>query len=323
MKTRFRRTPLVAGAALFALVLSGTTPAFAASDADPDAVAEAVTAAAPTALDALAVEQAGDQLRTSFTEGGQAEFNVDPVDGLSFTTDTGEAGASLSLPGAADLGSAVVSDDGSVTYAGDAQVPSVNILAADDAVRVSTVIAAATQTESFAYDFGAGATVEIQEDGSALVLTDGESTGGEDVEVILARVDVPWATDAAGKTVETHYVADGSVLTQVVKHQSEGTAYPVVADPSFDQPNIFQYRVRFNRAETATIAQYGLASLGGAVCGPVMALACILAAGAVAWNAGVAQNSNPKRCVQITATNTYSAANIIWWVDTYAGGPCK
>lgn len=323
MKSRNVRTPLISGVALLALVLSGTTPAFASSDADPDAVAEAVTATAPIALDALAVEQTGEQLKTSFAEGGQADISVDPVDGLSFSTATGEAGAALSLPGAAELSHAVVSNDGSVTYSGDSQVPSVNVLAAEDAVRISTVITAASQTETFDYSFGAGTTVEIQEDGSALVLADGETADGQEAELILATVDVPWAADASGAPVETHYVATGSVLTQVVKHNVPGVEYPVVADPSFDQPNILQYRVRFNRAETATIAQYGLASLGGAVCGPIMALPCILAAGAVAWNAGVAQNSNPKRCVQITATNTFTPANVVWWVDTYRGGPCK
>lgn len=190
-------------------------------------------------------------------------------------------------------------------------------------MRVSTVITSASQTERFDYDFGADASVEVQDDGSALVLAEADSTASQDVDVILAKVDAPWATDASGAPVDTSYVADGSVLTQVVRHQAAGVEYPVVADPTFDQPNILQSRVRFNRAETKTIAQYGLGSLGGAACGPVMALACIVAAGAVAYNAGLAENSNPKRCVQVTATNTFTPANIIWWVDTYAGGSCR
>lgn len=194
-------------------------------------------------------------------------------------------------------------------------------MTAESTVRVATVISSDSQPEEFSYEFGAGASVEIQDDGSALVVT--RSFSDPSIDIVVATIHAPWATDAAGNAVETSYIANGSSLVQVVKHQGQDVAYPVVADPSFDQPNFFQYRARFNRAETKTIAQYGLASLGGAACGPVMALPCMLAAGVVAYNAGVAENSKPKRCVQITATNTYSALNVVWWVDTYAGGACK
>jgi len=41
----------------------------------------------------------------------------------------------------------------------------------------------------------------------------------------------PWAKDAAGENVKTHYQLNGSVLTQTVEHQAPGVAYPVLADP--------------------------------------------------------------------------------------------
>lgn len=313
-----RRNTLVAGVAISALLLAGGAPAFASSDSDADTIADVVEAAAPTSLEAVGVERIDESLSAALPEGGAVELGVDPTGGLTFAADTGDS-ATVSLPGAARLSDAVVSDDGSVTFVGNEDVPSVNVMTAAGKVRVSTVIASAEQPEEYSYDFGVGATVELQDDGSALVTRE---SGTPNVELIVAIIDAPWATDAAGKAVDTSYVANGSVLTQVVSHWGQDVTYPVVADPSFDQPNIFQFRVRFNRAETKTIAQFGLASLGGAVCGP-MAAACILAAGAVAYNAGVAENSNPKRCVQITGTNTYTPANIVWWVDTYRGGPCK
>lgn len=39
-------------------------------------------------------------------------------------------------------------------------------------------------------------------------------------------------------------------------------------------------------------------------------------------NAGVAENSNPKRCVQVTLTSGRPSGSV-WWVDTYSEGPCR
>lgn len=46
----------------------------------------------------------------------------------------------------------------------------------------------------------------------------------------VAIVEAPWATDAAGQPVPTHYDIEGDTLVQVVHHA--GAAYPVVADPN-------------------------------------------------------------------------------------------
>lgn len=316
------RSALIAGVAVGALVLAGAVPAVASSsDADPDAVASAVAEAAPTELRALPVESIGDALSASFTEGGGVELSIAAADGISFAAADGQSGATISLPGAARLGDAVVSEDGTVTYPGDAQVPSVNVSAAEDATRISTVITDASQTEAFDYDFGAGATVEIQDDGSALVLSN--ETREEGVEAIIAAIDAPWAVDASGASVETRYVASGSVLTQVVEHRDAAASYPVVADPTFDNPNIIQYRVRFNRAETAAIAAGGWGGVVGSFSCGAMAAVCALATGTLAYQAGVAQNSKPKKCVQVTATQPIVIPGMYWWVDTYSGGPCR
>lgn len=72
----------------------------------------------------------------------------------------------------------VVSEDGTVTYPGDAQVPSVNVSAEEDATRISTVITDVSQTEVFDYDFGAGAAVEVQGDGSTLYWWVDADSGG-------------------------------------------------------------------------------------------------------------------------------------------------
>lgn len=48
----------------------------------------------------------------------------------------------------------------------------------------------------------------------------------------LGEIAAPWAVDANGQPLDTHYVLDGEVLRQVIE-TDETTSYPVVADPSF------------------------------------------------------------------------------------------
>lgn len=320
------RRALVAGVTGCALLLVGGSPAFASTQADPDAVADAVQAVAPTELDALPMEESSEQLTATLDEGGSVVAGLDPTDGLAFVSTDGTQLAQVGLPGAEELGEASVSDDGSVTFAGDVSTSSVNVLAGADAVRVSTVIGSARHAESFSYDFGDDVTVEIQEDGSALVLKNSDSpVSGNSavVEQIVADLAKPWATDAAGTAVETRYVAHGGVLTQLVEHRHPGVVYPVVADPTFDSPNVIQVRTRFNRPETAAIASGGWGGVVGSFSCGAMAPVCVLASGTLAYQADVAQNSRPKRCVQVTATSPMIVPGLFWWVDTYAGGPCR
>jgi hypothetical protein len=322
------RSRIVTAAAIaVALVVAGA-PAYAAPLEDPaDAAAAAVAAVAPESVSSVETSLDGGDIVASLSDGAEVAVAQDPSSGVSVTTAAGEAALEVPLPGAGNLDDAVVTEDGSVTYVGDATTASVNVAVADDAIRVSTIIDSSVQAESFSYDFGAGVTVEINEDGSAVAvvedtLTDPTTGQATAVDRIVADINAPWAKDADGNDVPTHYVADGSTLTQVVSHRGAATAYPVVADPTFDQPNILQYRVRFNRAETATIASGGAGVLASIGCGPMLPV-CILAGATIWWNASNAQNSSPKRCVQITATQPIVVPGLIWWVDTYTGGPCR
>lgn len=321
------RSALLASITAFALLLP-VAPAHAAeSTPAADAVADAVTDVAPTDIESAELEPAPSGVAAPLDGGGETLLAADPTGGVAVTSAEGASVVSFSLPAAARLDEATVADDGSVTYVGDARTPSVNVAAAEDAIRVATVIDRSTQTERFSYDFGAGANVEIQEDGSAIVFVVDQTTNpdtGENVDAdkIIANIAAPWAKDANGIDVPTRYIASGSVLTQLVSHRGGDFTYPVIADPTFDRPNIFQWRVRFNRAETATIASGGAGVIASIGCGPMLAV-CVLAGGVIWWNASVAQNSSPKRCVQITATQPYVVPGLAWWVDTYRGGPCR
>ena len=75
---------------------------------------------------------------------------------------------------------------------------------------------------AFPMDIPADADVTIEKDGSVSIL----DANGED----LGGVAEPWALDANGKELPTHFVLQGNKLVQVIEHGS-GTAYPVIADP--------------------------------------------------------------------------------------------
>ncbi|MCK8476680.1 hypothetical protein [Microbacterium aurugineum] len=114
-------------------------------------------------------------------------------------------------------------------FAGAAAAPSVTVMTAASSVKTNTLIASAEQPEEYSYDFGTGTTVSLHRSGSALVT---RPSGTPNIELIIAIIAAPRATDAAGNAVETSYLASGSVLTQVVRHRGEDVTYPIVASPS-------------------------------------------------------------------------------------------
>lgn len=99
----------------------------------------------------------------------------------------------------------------------------------DDGVQVLALLDSKAAPESFTYRVAvpAGGRVVVQSDGSALVLN---SRG-----VALLAAKKPWAVDAKGMPVATHYVAgsDGKSLIQVVQHRGTRAHYPITADPTW------------------------------------------------------------------------------------------
>lgn len=325
-----RTTALVALAAISAMSFTTASAAIADTGSGSDQaddIAAVVTEAAPFMNGGIELETSPTEATATLDGGGEAILAMDPARGVRITSADDTDSMSFSLPGASGLDDAAVAGDGSLNYVGDATTPSINLMTGAESIRVSVVIDNAAQADRFDYDFGPDATVEIQDDGSAIAYvvestTDPATGGAAATEKIIANIDAPWAKDANGVEIPTYYEASGSQLTQFVDHQDGDYAYPIVADPTLDRPNVFQYRLRFNRAETATIASGGAGIIASVGCG-VMAPVCVVAGGSVWWNASVAQNSNPKRCVQVTATQPYIYPGVLWWVDTYSGGPCR
>lgn len=101
----------------------------------------------------------------------------------------------------------------------------------EGAIRVHSVIESAAAQERYEYGFPeADFIFEDSESGSLFLVrfTDTE----EGIEIVGA-LGAPWAVDANGTQVPTHYEIDGTTVTQVVEHIDGGYAYPIVADPEW------------------------------------------------------------------------------------------
>ena len=115
-----------------------------------------------------------------------------------------------------------------------------------------------------------------------------------------SRFNAPWAKDAAGRSLPTHYTLKGNALTQVV--DTRGAKFPVVADPQWFW-DWLQTGLHFNKLETANLAVGAGAAAAMAVfvpppCGEILMVEGVtVAAGAqLAVNAG--------NCILVTAVGT-------------------
>lgn len=182
----------------------------------PDAVADSVGKAKSTDADtAAAVEK----------DGRTVSVPTDAADGIKIAG--GDAPAvTIGLPFAKDASDAAESQvAGVVVYNnnnGSSTVPVVR----DGSVQISTVIDNANAPTRYDYpmDLAAGRRLQLNADGSVIA-------AGEDGSVSV-YVAAPWAKDANGYLVPTHYEINGNTLTQVVDFTAN-TAFPVVADPTY------------------------------------------------------------------------------------------
>lgn len=161
----------------------------------------------------------------------------DAHDGISFIDPTTEKDDSvvLGLPVDAGHRDAAVAKDGTAVYADASGGVDVAVQATATNVRVSTVIRNADAPTTFTYDVDGASPVLLPDGGVELrqdvelVLPDG-STVVQNVAGVTA--DAPWAKDADGKDVPTHYEVRGNAVVQVVETSAD-TAFPVVADPNW------------------------------------------------------------------------------------------
>lgn len=177
--------------------------------------------------------------------------------------------------------------------------------ALNDGARISSVLESAEADHSVSYEVEIpdGYRLEPQPDGSIEIVSPAvKLPDGGSVAVAVGSFERPWALDANGQSVPTHYVVDGDVITQVIAAHPDA-AYPLVADPRVD---LKWYRIilYFSKSETRTIANggWGAATIAGictAAGGPALGAGCLAISGLIVYQAGVAVNSRPERCLRI------------------------
>ena len=303
------------------------------ANADEDAVeiAASQTTTASGKTPTAALRELPDGTRVA-RQGGTVVTAPDNSRGSVSISSANAPTFSLGLP---QQGSGVPGEsasDGSTVYRENGDSAAIVVQAVSGGVRVATVIADSSQPTAFSYPLAADIAPVVNPDGSVDLWMPSPSAPdapyGTQTLVEIGHIQAPWAKDATGKAIPTRYIKSGHSLVQQVDHRTSGVEYPVVADPTITNTGISQIRIRWNRAETAAIAQSGWApgtaaavcgGAGLALAGPIgaaaFAAACAAASGSVVYNASVAQNSKPKRCVQLTET-----AALVVMINSYA---CK
>lgn len=134
----------------------------------------------------------------------------------------------IALPTEVDVSGGVVADDGTVVVEDDGNDVHAAVQALDDgSVRLQTVLESPDAPSTYTYTFSDDMELVLLDDGSVEVtetITDGMTT-------VVGLIDAPWAIDAEGTVVPTHYTVDGTSLTQHVAHSGD-FAYPITADPT-------------------------------------------------------------------------------------------
>jgi hypothetical protein len=135
-----------------------------------------------------------------------------------------DATLKVGLPSGASSEEAVLSDDGTVIYPETFAATDVAVQAFEDGISIQAVLSGPEAPGEFAYpvDLPDGGTITADEGGGVVVL---DADGG-----LVGGFAPPWAKDAAGNDIPTHFEIQGTSVVQVVEHSS-GTQYPVVADP--------------------------------------------------------------------------------------------
>jgi len=192
-------------------------------------MATAVTGAFALALVAPLSASAADTLDEA-AQAARSAGEPPPVGAPSQVDDTAEGvlvQAPADLPGDVRMllpGADIVSDSQAGVVATAAGGGSTALQTTEEGgVRASIAIAGHDAPERYSFRFAGASRLMLNEDGSVTVY----NAAGE----VDSGVAAPWARDADGTAVATHYEVDGTTLTQVVSHRAGRVEYGVVADP--------------------------------------------------------------------------------------------
>jgi hypothetical protein len=300
---------ILVGCATIALGLIGATPAVADTP-DPSTIESVIRATPATANDSAQVPTAetGKNAIDADVADAKVVVPVEPESGITVDTAAGEIG--VALPFASRANRANAEKKGIVSYDNNNGSSTVPVITSSGTLQINSVINDSSAPSRYSYD------LTIPEGGSIVPAGRGYFIVNESNDPV-AFIAEPWAKDANGAPVATHYELDGTTLTQFVDHNTTN-AYPIVADPSFVWEGILP-AVKLNRAETKTATTMtGMATVcgwvtrytsyaGGLICGANSR--SIIANSQRAYNAG--------KCEELLV-----GPGVIGSI-AYSGGYCK
>jgi len=173
-------------------------------------------------------------LGVDFLSVGSVVLPVDS-DGL---IEASETGLLVGLPTETDTADAEVSAECLVVYASEhSEGSDVAVAVTEEKVAVHTLIPDANASKEYTYPIEGGLP-SLRADGGVDVtqmgLTIDEQGQEQFISMVTLTVAPPWAVDANGHPVPTHYEVRENSIVQVVDFD-ESTAFPVTADPTFWQ----------------------------------------------------------------------------------------
>lgn len=247
MMTKLWRLPSLAlGIAL--AMFAGSIPAAAgtaSSDGDDplNAIAQ-ITSFAPPGFVAPRQHRTGNAPGEAVARGVVAQLPDQAQKGLTLTAN--DQSLTLGLPDAS-RSRTKSSSDGVIYYDNPDGTSIVPTLRENGALQVLSVSTRASSSSRLAYELDLPDRVRASSDGTGGYYL--QDPAGRTVGVITA----PWALDASGKQVPTHYEWDGRVLVQHIDLDTPGIAFPVVADPTIYY-FWWGYGIKYSKSETAQIA---------------------------------------------------------------------
>ena len=283
------KAKIIMAVAAATIVVVPTSGAFAADSADTvQAASPVATPLADTFADAGDSNSVLEQVDAAAAIEHAAPTTDNPAvqlpdrasDGAELGLDDGQT-LTMSLPARGDATTA----DNSTLLDGTAPDTGLVVQSTAAGLRALITIDSPSAPERFAFRVGGDvASLSARPDGSVLAL---DASGD-----VIADLATPWARDADGRDVPTHFEIDGTTVVQVVEHRGGSFAYGITADPFWS--SVWKYTKC--AAAVAALAFVGskiyraIKSLGGVT----SAVRLMLGAGnihdfiAAAGNAGVA-----------------------------------
>lgn len=170
----------------------------------------------------LTLEESNDAW-TSAENRVEIQLPTDPAEPIS--VESPMVDMRITLPSSDSAGDAEPTESGLLGYDNNDGSFTVPIPGDAGELQVNTVIESPDAPAEYEYGVQLPTEARLERVGDALVYL-----GTEDQ--LLLMVGAPWAKDAEGRDVPTHYEVGSGTITQIIEHNST-FAYPIVADPWF------------------------------------------------------------------------------------------